>query len=108
SALSSPIHAFNITRRVNRVKCAFGTGVWSDGEGVHAIDASRRETCPAGQLARRGRGSARMEPMPQTTPLAMRVVNRADRLATPLITTGVNRLLPLVARAGHGFGHRVV
>lgn len=46
--------------------------------------------------------------MPQATPLVMRVVNRADRLATPLIATGVNRLLPLVSRAGHGFGHRIV
>ena len=38
----------------------------------------------------------------------MRLINRADRLAGPLLAPGVNVVLPMVARAGHGIGHRVL
>lgn len=42
---------------------------------------------------------------PRIPPL-FRVVNGVDRLATPVIVTGVNRVLPVVARVGQGRGWR--
>lgn len=63
--------------------------------------------CAAMAIAARA-GTAVRWGMRQKAPLSMRLVNRADRLAGALIVPGVNHVLPLVARAGHGRGHRLV
>ncbi len=46
--------------------------------------------------------------MADAVPLSMRLINRADRLAGPLLAPGVNVVLPFVSRAGHGIGYRVL